>query len=91
MVWTSLWQGLAPYAVFTAIEKFAYEDHHGQPKDENSPDNEDHYTKIVEAWSMISNINTVVWGPMVALGVLSLSDLIPAAASLYIQHMISNL
>ena len=75
---------MAPYAVFSALEKFAYEEHHGQPKDENSPDNEDHYTKIVEAWSMISNINTVVWGPMFALGVLSLSDLLPAAASLYI-------
>ena len=91
MVWTSLWQCVAPFAVFSALEKFAYEEQYGQPKDENSPDNEDHYTKEVEAWDMISNINTVVWGPMFALGVLSLSDLIPAAASLYIEHMISNL
>ena len=86
MVWTSLWQCLAPFAVFSALEKFAYEENKN-----SSPDSEDHYTKEVKAWNTITSINTIVWGPMFALGVLSLSDLIPAGASLYIEHMISNL
>ena len=35
-------------------------------------------------------VNTALWGPMFAFGILSLSDLIGPVTSLYIEHMISN-
>lgn len=86
-----MWKIIEPAIIYETFETLAYEDYFGTPQDDDSAETTDHYTERVTTWENIMNLNIIVWGPMLSLGMLALSDVLPASASFYIQHGLSNL
>ena len=77
MVWTAFWQTAMPIVAFEQYESKAYLDYYNvSVKPPGGATNKDHYTKQVFVWQQIMFVTTAVWGPMLFLGMLSLSDLI---------------
>ena len=75
-------------AAFTLHESKTWEDNHLIYEDRAS---HDHWTQTVKAWERITIGNTVVYGPLFLLGMLSLSDFAHPASSRLIEHWVSNL
>ena len=54
MTWSCLFKAGAPYAVYSVLEKDAYEDYFNEEKTDESPETREHFTYEVEKWEEIA-------------------------------------
>ena len=86
----SLFQFLAPIAIFTELEQKAYLDHFGSEKTSSSAETTVHYTDEVSAWETIMYMSSAIYGTMLFFGMFSMSGVMKWTAALYIEHGLSN-